>query len=231
MKERISVKRILLLVVFAILTISSTVLLLFLISHKETRFPLPNNTDAASEIIKHLYPDAELEKIENLENFDDIAKYFEIECIRDPRGYSDQYLPYAVFLSESGKKYFIFFQPQKETGYEGGIIQLCIANERFLSNEELLEQMNELSEKGTKWSGWKSILKQFESGDSSGAKIIYFTLASQNGIFGVSLSRGDNSSYSIKETSFFPDDTLMYKPSDAKEEGWRPWLILPIDKQ
>lgn len=224
-------KRISLLVVIAILTISSAVLLLFQIRHKVTRFPLPNNTDAASEIIRHFYPDAELEKIENLENVNDIAKYFEIECIRDPRGYSNQYLPYAVFLSESGKKYFVFFQPQKETGYEGGIIQLCIANEEFLSDEELLEQICELSEKETKWSGWKNILKQFESGDSNGARIIHFTLAARNGILGVSLSKGDNQSYSIKETSFFPDDTLMNRPLDAKEEGWSPWLILPIDKQ
>jgi len=108
------VKRILLLVVFAILTICSTVLLLFLISHKETRFPLPNNTDAASEIIKHLYPDAELEKIENLENFDDIAKYFEIECIRDPRGIAINIFRMLCFYLKAVKSILYSFSLKKK---------------------------------------------------------------------------------------------------------------------
>ncbi len=200
-------------------------------NYSTIKLPFADNTTKASEKINHFYSEEDLSRLEKLETVNDLNKYFEIECVRDPRVYSSSYLPYVVFQSENGKRYYVFFEPNNIHDYDNGRIQLCIVNERFLSDDDLLQQIECLAEKGSDWLGWVELLEKYESGSSSGARIRSFILASQNGIYCISLSKTETSTYFIKDLYFYSDDTLINHPSEIEKNGWFPWLILPIDKE
>lgn len=87
------------------------VLICLLFAAYESRIELPpaDNTTLAEELITHTYSDADLASIgENYDNILDLARDYKIECIRDPREFFENYLPYIVLMSDTGKRVFIY---------------------------------------------------------------------------------------------------------------------------
>lgn len=88
------------------------VCLLFAVYESRIELPPVDNTTPAEELITYTYSDLSLEQIED--NYRgctiyDLARDFKIECIRDPREFFDNYLPYVVLMSDTGKRAFIYF--------------------------------------------------------------------------------------------------------------------------
>ena len=88
------------------------------------RLPEADNNTPAHELISHYYSDEDFEAIfkrtdeevyyspYEYETLNDLKHIYKFECLRNPRVYSDEYYPYIVLMSESGKKLFLFYDPQ-----------------------------------------------------------------------------------------------------------------------
>ena len=80
-----------------LILICIAVCLLFAAYESRIELPPVDNTTPAEELITHTYSDADLALIdENYDNILDLARDYKIECIRDPREFFENYLPYIV---------------------------------------------------------------------------------------------------------------------------------------
>ena len=199
-------------------------------------FPASNNTDRAEDIITQYYSDEALSELVRCfddgtyNNLCDLDGVFQIECIRDPRQFDKRNMPYVVIMSESGKKVFLFFRPFEEAQKDAGELLSCNFTDSFMSKDVMWNTIQEMAGTHATWADWLVLLEKYESGMSSGARHHQFTLAVNEGMYGIVLSRDESNTEQIQEIVFLSDDRLMNDPDYAWENGWAPWLILPIDK-
>ena len=129
------------------------VLICLLFAAYESRIELPpaDNTTLAEELITHTYSDADLASIgENYDNILDLARDYKIECIRDPREFFENYLPYIVLMSNTGKRAFVYFD-DPEFSYDKGSIAFCLLTDEFKSYDEMYAILDDMVNNGTTW--------------------------------------------------------------------------------
>ena len=143
----------------------------------ESRIELPpvDNTTPAEELITYTYSDLSLEQIED--NYRgctiyDLARDFKIECIRDPREFFDNYLPYVVLMSDTGKRAFIYFGHEMYSKnhyyYNENDIYFCLFTDKFKGYDEMNNLLQDMANNGTTWEEVKK-LYPYETGLSSTA--------------------------------------------------------------
>lgn len=94
-----------------------------LLALKPLRLPAADNTTPAESLITHYYSEEELDALTMIrkgetsivpkcENLNELKYSFKFECVRDPRVYNTEYDPYLILMSDTGKKLFLFYDPE-----------------------------------------------------------------------------------------------------------------------
>lgn len=161
------------------------VLICLLFAAYESRIELPpaDNTTLAEELITHTYSDADLASIgENYDNILDLARDYKIECIRDPREFFENYLPYIVLMSNTGKRAFVYFDAP-EFSYDEGSIAFCLLTDEFKSYDEMYAILDDMVNNGTTWERVYAMYDQYNTGESYGGRGMAQSFAVKEGVF------------------------------------------------
>lgn len=161
------------------------VLICLLFAAYESRIELPpaDNTTLAEELITHTYSDADLASIgENYDNILDLARDYKIEYIRDPREFFENYLPYIVLMSNTGKRAFVYFDAP-EFSYDKGSIAFCLLTDEFKSYDEMYAILDDMVNNGTTWERVYAMYDQYNTGESYGGRGMAQSFAVKEGVF------------------------------------------------
>lgn len=211
----------------------AVVLFAVLLYNSKSIIPKADNINRAEDIITNFYSCRELDLIMN-ENYDcefltieDLSKQFELECVRDPREYSDcsGYLPYVVLMDTSGRKAFVFYSESQNGDH---VIEASMVVDKFVPKDEMLSQIKSMKDNNAPYEEWEKLYKYF-SGTFSGAVNTVQSVAVKEGVFVVWLTYSE---YPIvKDIAYYSDETLLSKSgiSNERYEG-DVFPILPIDK-
>lgn len=203
----------------------------------ESRIELPpvDNTTPAEELITHTYSDLSLEQIED--NYRgctiyDLARDFKIECIRDPREFFDNYLPYVVLMSDTGKRAFIYFGHEMYSKnhyyYNENDIYFCLFTDKFKGYDEMNNLLQDMANNGTTWEEVKK-LYPYETGLSSTAIGDTQCVAVKEGVLVAFIY---NISAEISKIDYYSDDVIFSADKIERNSDliWTIKPLLPIDK-
>lgn len=196
----------------------------------ESRIELPpvDNTTPAEELITHTYSDADLALIdENYDNILDLARDYKIECIRDPREFFDNYLPYVVLMSDTGKRLFVYFD-DPNFSYDKDSIAFCLLTDEFKSHDEMYAILDDMVNNGTTWEQVKK-LYPYDTGLSSTAKGNTQCVAVKEGVF---VTFVYNVSAKISRIDYYSDEEIFCTDDIARDHDliWTIKPLLTIDK-
>jgi len=202
--------------------------------------PRADNTTPAGEKARHRYSDEALGAVFNtnykyyeeyqiqipeyeFQSLDDLKYRFEFECVRDPRMYADNFYPYIVLMSESGKKLFLFYDPET-------LKIICrTVIEDFFSAEEAEALINEAVENRRGRLFLRNTLEKYCIGTYVTANCMYFLVEVTDGILVLSLWNNDE--IDIRSMEFYTNEQLLGEnPVDLSKKSFDIWPILPIDK-
>ena len=198
----------------------------------ESRIELPpvDNTTPAEELITYTYSDLSLEQIED--NYRgctiyDLARDFKIECIRDPREFFDNYLPYVVLMSDTGKRAFIYFGHEMYSKnhyyYNENDIYFCLFTDMFKGYDEMNNLLQDMANNGTTWEEVKK-LYPYETGLSSTAIGDTRCIAVKEGVFVTFIY---NISAEISKIDYYSDD-VIFSADKIERNSDLVWTIKPL---
>jgi len=198
----------------------------------ESRIELPpvDNTTPAEELITYTYSDLSLEQIED--NYRgctiyDLARDFKIECIRDPREFFDNYLPYVVLMSDTGKRAFIYFGHEMYSKnhyyYNENDIYFCLFTDKFKGYDEMNNLLQDMANNGTTWEEVKK-LYPYETGLSSTAIGDTQCIAVKEGVFVTFIY---NISAEISKIDYYSDD-VIFSADKIERNSDLVWTIKPL---
>lgn len=199
------------------------------------KLPETDNNTPICEKIKHFYPDRMLESVLDIvpvkkygskyeyQSLDELKYLFTFECARDPSVYSDDYNPYVVLMAKSGKKLFLFYDPDTMKIVARTVI------EDFLSVDEAEAIINEAAENGKPFSEFGETFWKYSTGIDSAAKCSYFLIEVKEGV--LVLSTWNREEVVIRSKEFYTNEQLLGEnPVDLSKKPFTIWPILPIDK-
>lgn len=198
----------------------------------ESRIELPpvDNTTPAEELITYTYSDLSLEQIED--NYRgctiyDLARDFKIECIRDPREFFDNYLPYVVLMSDTGKRAFIYFGHEMYSKnhyyYNENDIYFCLFTDKFKGYDEMNSLLQDMAKNGTTREEVKK-LYPYETGLSSTAIGDTQCIAVKEGVFVTFIY---NISAEISKIDYYSDD-VIFSADKIERNSDLVWTIKPL---
>lgn len=206
------------------------VLICLLFAAYESRIELPpaDNTTLAEELITHTYSDADLASIEeNYDNILDLAKDYKIECIRDPREFFENYLPYIVLMSDTGKRVFIYYDDpvynESDYHYDDNDIYFCLFTEKFMGYDEMNSLLQDMANNGTTREEVKK-LYPYDTGLSSTAKGNTQCVAVKEGVFVTFIY---NISAKISRIDYYSDEEI-FRTGDIVRDHDLVWTIKPL---
>ena len=190
----------------------------------ESRIELPpvDNTTPAEELITYTYSDLSLEQIED--NYRgctiyDLARDFKIECIRDPREFFDNYLPYVVLMSDTGKRAFIYFGHEMYSKNH----YYYLFTDKFKGYDEMNNLLQDMANNGTTWEEVKK-LYPYETGLSSTAIGDTQCIAVKEGVFVTFIY---NISAEISKIDYYSDD-VIFSADKIERNSDLVWTIKPL---
>lgn len=196
----------------------------------ESRIELPpvDNTTPAEELITHTYSDADLASIEeNYDNILDLAKDYKIECIRDPREFFENYLPYIVLMSDTGKRVFIYYDDpvynESNYHYDDNDIYFCLFTDKFMNYDEMNSLLQDMAKNGTTREEVKK-LYPYDTGLSSTAKGNTQCVAVKEGVFVTFIY---NISAKISRIDYYSDEEI-FRTGDIVRDHDLIWTIKPL---
>ena len=201
----------------------------------ESRIELPpvDNTTPAEELITHTYSDADLALIEeNYDNILDLARDYKIECIRDPREFFENYLPYIVLMSDTGKRVFIYYDDpvynESNYHYDDNDIYFCLFTDKFMGYDEMNSLLQDMANNGTTWEEVKK-LYPYDTGLSSTAKGNTQCVAVKEGVF---VTFVYNVSAKISRIDYYSDEEIFCTDDIVRDHDliWTIKPLLTIDK-
>lgn len=206
------------------------VLICLLFAAYESRIELPpaDNTTLAEELITHTYSDADLASIEeNYDNILDLARDYKIECIRDPREFFENYLPYIVLMSDTGKRVFIYYDDpvynESNYHYDDNDIYFCLFTDKFMGYDEMNSLLQDMANNGTTWEEVKK-LYQYDTGLSSTAKGDTRCISVKEGVFVTFIY---NISAEISKIDYYSDD-VIFSADKIERNSDLVWTIKPL---
>ena len=206
------------------------VLICLLFAAYESRIELPpaDNTTLAEELITHTYSDADLASIEeNYDNILDLARDYKIECIRDPREFFENYLPYIVLMSDTGKRVFIYYDDpvynESNYHYDDNDIYFCLFTDKFMNYDEMNSLLQDMAKNGTTREEVKK-LYPYDTGLSSTAKGNTQCVAVKEGVFVTFIY---NISAKISRIDYYSDEEI-FRTGDIVRDHDLVWTIKPL---
>lgn len=206
------------------------VLICLLFTAYESRIELPpvDNTTPAEELITHTYSDTDLASIgENYDNILDLARDYKIECIRDPREFFENYLPYIVLMSDTGKRVFIYYDDpvynESNYHYDDNDIYFCLFTDKFMGYDEMNSLLQDMANNGTTWEEVKK-LYPYDTGLSSTAKGNTQCVAVKEGVF---VTFVYNISAEISKIDYYSDD-VIFSADKIERNSDLVWTIKPL---
>lgn len=206
------------------------VLICLLFAAYESRIELPpvDNTTPAEYLITHTYSDADLALIEeNYDNILDLARDYKIECIRDPREFFENYLPYIVLMSDTGKRVFIYYDDpvynESNYHYDDNDIYFCLFTDKFMGYDEMNSLLQDMAKNGTTREEVKK-LYQYDTGLSSTAKGNTQCVAVKEGVFVTFIY---NISAEISKIDYYSDD-VIFSADKIERNSDLVWTIKPL---
>lgn len=206
------------------------VLICLLFAAYDSRIELPpvDNTTPAEELITHTYSDADLASIEeNYDNILDLARDYKIECIRDPREFFENYLPYIVLMSYTGKRVFIYYDDpvynESDYHYDDNDIYFCLFTEKFMGYDEMNSLLQDMANNGTTREEVKK-LYPYDTGLSSTAKGNTQCVAVKEGVFVTFIY---NISAKISRIDYYSDEEI-FRTGDIVRDHDLVWTIKPL---
>lgn len=206
------------------------VLICLLFAAYESRIELPpaDNTTLAEELITHTYSDADLVSIEeNYDNILDLARDYKIECIRDPREFFENYLPYIVLMSDTGKRVFIYYDDpvynESNYHYDDNDIYFCLFTDKFMNYDEMNSLLQDMAKNGTTREEVKK-LYPYDTGLSSTAKGDTRCIAVKEGVFVTFIY---NISAEISKIDYYSDD-VIFSADKIERNSDLVWTIKPL---
>ena len=206
------------------------VCLLFAVYESRIELPPVDNTTPAEELITYTYSDLSLEQIED--NYRgctiyDLARDFKIECIRDPREFFDNYLPYVVLMSDTGKRAFIYFGHEMYSKnhyyYNENDIYFCLLTDKFKGYDEMNNLLQDMANNGTTWEEVEK-LSPYEPGLSSTAIGDTQCIAVKEGVFVTFIY---NISAEISKIDYYSDD-VIFSADKIERNSDLVWTIKPL---
>lgn len=211
-----------------LIIICIAVCLLFAAYESRIELPPVDNTTPAEELITHTYSDADLALIEeNYDNILDLAKDYKIECIRDPREFFENYLPYIVLMSDTGKRVFIYYDDpvynESNYHYDDNDIYFCLFTDKFMGYDEMNSLLQDMANNGTTWEEVKK-LYPYETGLSSTAIGDTQCIAVKEGVFVTFIY---NISAEISKIDYYSDD-VIFSADKIERNSDLVWTIKPL---
>ena len=221
------------------------------------RLPEADNNTPAHELISHYYSDEELEEalaeiIESeysrpykYETLNDLKHIYKFECLRNPRVYSDEYYPYIVLMSESGKKLFLFYDPQTLEIIDRTIIKdfmtyseiQALIKDALVVNRVIMDYAScnrktygdvfELFAENK--AALRDKLEIYDTCIDIASSYRFYLYGVKEGVLALSLWAG--AEIDVRSMEFYPNELIFSdKPLDKDIGPFKLWPILPIDK-
>lgn len=239
--------------ILVLIVVAAVLLYIFL----HPRLPEADNNTPAHELISHYYSDVELEEalaeiIESeysrpykYETLNELKHIYKFECLRDPSVYSDEYKPYVVLMSESGKKLFLFYDPQTLEIIDRTIIEdfmtyseiQALIKDALVVNRVIMDYAScnrktygdvfELFEENRV--ALRDKLEIYDTGRDFASSFKFFLYGVEEGVLALSLWAGAEKN--VRSMDFYPNELIFSdKPFDKNMGPFELWPILPIDK-
>ena len=244
--------KILLLALSLLAVLTAVVLYVFLPPY----LPAADNNTPAHELISHYYSDEDFEAIFKrtdeevyyspfeYETLNDLKHIFKFECLRNPRVYSDEYKPYVVLMSDSGKKLFLFYDPETLEILERILIEdfmslseaQTVIKNALAINKSIVDDAVKFEKSydevfqilGENKSALRRELYTYSIG-SAYISICTFDLCNvEEGVLVLGLWAG--SEINVHNIIFYPNELVFSGEPLKSQSGYDIWPILPIDK-
>lgn len=239
-------------IIIVLIVVAAVLLYVFL----PPRLPAADNSTPAHELISHYYSDEELEEalaeiIESeysrpykYETLNDLKHIYKFECLRDPSVYSDEYKPYVVLMSDSGKKLFLFYDPETLEILERILIEdfmslseaQTVIKNALAINKSIVDDAVKFEKSydevfqilGENKSALRRELYTYSIG-SAYISICTFDLCNvEEGVLVLGLWAG--SEINVHNIIFYPNELVFSGEPLKSQSGYDIWPILPIDK-
>lgn len=203
-----------------------------LLALRPLRLPAADNTTPAENLITHYYSEEELDAITMIregetsivpkcENLNELKYSFKFECVRDPRVYNTEYDPYLILMSDTGKKLFLFYDPETLDVIDGIYVY------GFPLRNDVEALIREVVESGSSYHDM-DVLWDYSSGLGTSGRLHSYFIQLKEGM--IILDSYNRETAKIVSQYFYSNDQLF---GDAPLEV--PGLglaspVLPVDK-
>lgn len=214
---------------FSLLLLAALAVLLAL---RPLRLPAADNTTPAENLITHYYSEEELDALTMIregetsivpkcENLNELKYSFKFECVRDPRGYNDEYYPYLILMSDTGKKLFLFYDPETLDVIDGIYVY------GFPLRNDVEALIREVVESGSSYHDM-DVLWDYSSGLGTSGRLHSYFIQVKEGM--VMLDSYNRETAKIERQNFYSNDQLFGDaPLEVPALGLA-LTILPVDK-
>ena len=203
-----------------------------LLALRPLRLPAADNTTPAENLITHYYSEEELDALTMIregetsivpkcENLNELKYSFKFECVRDPRGYNTEYDPYLILMSDTGKKLFLFYDPETLDVIDGIYVY------GFPLRNDVEALIREVVESGSSYHDM-DVLWDYSSGLGTSGRLHSYFIQVKEGM--VMLDSYNRETAKIERQNFYSNDQLFGDaPLEVPALGLA-LTILPVDK-
>lgn len=203
-----------------------------LLALRPLRLPAADNTTPAENLITHYYSEEELDALTMIregetsivpkcENLNELKYSFKFECVRDPRGYNTEYDPYLILMSDTGKKLFLFYDPETLDVIDGIYVY------GFPLRNDVEALIREVAESGSSYHDM-DVLWDYSSGLGTSGRLDSYFIQLKEGM--IILHSYNRETAEIVSQYFYSNDQLFGDNPSEVPELVLASPVLPVDK-
>lgn len=203
-----------------------------LLALRPLRLPAADNTTPAESLITHYYSEEELDALTMIregetsivpkcENLNELKYSFKFECVRDPRGYNTEYDPYLILMSDTGKKLFLFYDPETLDVIDGIYVY------GFPLRNDVEALIREVVESGSSYHDM-DVLWDYSSGLGTSGRLDSYFIQLKEGM--IILHSYNRETAEIVSQYFYSNDQLFGDNPSEVPELVLASPVLPVDK-
>lgn len=203
-----------------------------LLALRPLRLPAADNTTPAENLITHYYSEEELDALTMIregetsivpkcENLNELKYSFKFECVRDPRGYNTEYDPYLILMSDTGKKLFLFYDPETLDVIDGIYVY------GFPLRNDVEALIREVVESGSSYHDM-DVLWDYSSGLGTSGRLDSYFIQLKEGM--IILHSYNRETAEIVSQYFYSNDQLFGDNPSEVPELVLASPVLPVDK-
>lgn len=203
-----------------------------LLALRPLRLPAADNTTPAENLITHYYSEEELDALTMIregetsivpkcENLNELKYSFKFECVRDPRVYNTEYDPYLILMSDTGKKPFLFYDPETLDVIDGIYVY------GFPLRNDVEALIREVVESGSSYHDM-DVLWDYSSGLGTSGRLDSYFIQLKEGM--IILHSYNRETAEIVSQYFYSNDQLFGDNPSEVPELVLASPVLPVDK-